>query len=93
MPRREQSAREAPGHVVEGTLATEPICRRCNPDPDDSTWVTVYPIESKPGRWMVTVDVTMQLCAEHKRRLLEAFGMDDVQEYEPPRHPWLQNKG
>jgi chlorite dismutase len=74
-------------------LATEPICRVCTPDPDDSKWVTVYPMESEPGRWMVTVDVTMQLCAEHKRRLLEAVGMQDVQEYEPPPHPWLQGKG
>jgi hypothetical protein len=41
----------------------------------------------------VTVDVTMQLCAQHKRRLLEAVGMEGVQAFEPPPRPWLQNKG
>ena len=77
----------------EKTLATEPGCRLCTADPDSSKWVTIYPIERQPGTWRVTVDVTMELCAVHKRRLLEAVGMEDVQGYEPPPHPRFQNKG
>jgi hypothetical protein len=42
-------------------MPAEPSCRLCTPDPADSKWVTVYPIEGQTGRWMVTVDVTMHL--------------------------------
>jgi hypothetical protein len=74
--------------VKESAVATDPRCSLCVPKDTEAHWVEVDAIGSNPERWRVTVDVTMELCAEHRRRLLQAVGMDDVNEYSPPPHPW-----
>jgi hypothetical protein len=35
------------------------------------------------------VDVTMRLCPDHRRKLLEALGREDGAQIEPPTHGLL----
>jgi hypothetical protein len=36
----------------------------------------------------VTVDVTLRLCPDHRRRLIEALGRQDADEIERPKYDW-----
>jgi hypothetical protein len=63
-----------------------PGCRICQSDLEGN-WVEVQSAETAAGTWLVTVDVTMQLCAEHKRRLLESVGLPDADDLRPPPRP------
>ncbi len=36
----------------------------------------------------VTVDVTLRLCPDHRRRLIEALGRQDADEIERPMYDW-----
>ncbi len=36
----------------------------------------------------VTVDVTLRLCRDHRRRLIEALGRQDADEIERPKYDW-----
>lgn len=68
----------------EREFATDERCQICARRDLGDLWIEVCP-EGK-GISCVTVDVTMRLCPDHRRRLLEALGRADGAQIEPPRH-------
>jgi len=77
---------------MEAAVPMDPLCSICISKDTEAHWVEVSAVGSEPARWSVTLDVTMELCEGHKQRLLQAVGMDDVNEYRPPAHSW-ERKG
>jgi len=76
-------AKRGPQPVTRGReLATDERCQVCARRDLGDLWIEVYP-EGK-GIVCVTVDVTMRLCPDHRRRLLEALGREDGAQVEPP---------
>jgi hypothetical protein len=49
-------------------------------------WIEVAP-EGK-GISCATVDVTLRLCPDHRRRIVEALGREDADDIERPTYEW-----
>ncbi len=61
-------------------------CEMCSEHHLNDLWIEVTPEGAGISR--VTVDVTLRLCPDHRRRLIEALGRRDADEIEPPKYHW-----
>jgi hypothetical protein len=77
--------RVSPRSKVEAAApGPQPNCELCSGKDHDSHWVEVVP--EREGISLVTVDVTLRLCPDHRARLLRAVNREDADSLEPPKH-------
>lgn len=76
-PERRGRTAIQPGPLESGQIGgPHERCELCSEDHLDELWIEVAP--EGEGISRVTVDVTLRLCLEHRRRLIEALGRQDA---------------
>ncbi len=80
-PRRDRTTRQPTSGRARAAGEREG-CEVCARRDLDRLWIEVTP-EGK-GISRVTVDVTLRLCPDHRRRLVESLGREDAGEIERP---------